>query len=138
MIIVKCDMCGKNIANGDKRTTYSISHETSYSCYDICEECANKVEEFIKASHKYYCEPIIPEEQEAMDKWKEGLSKTAMFNKEKNKCNKEHCEGCESFNYTSSVMRPDKLFVRCGKRNTMVLVDLEHTVKPEDFYEEEK
>lgn len=135
MMTVKCDMCGKIIAEGDKQTNYSISHETGFSCYDICEECSNKVEGFIKAAHKYFCEPINPEEQEAIDKWKEGLSETAMFKKEENKCNKEHCEGCESFDYTSSPIHPNKLHIRCNKTNQFGVVELEHTVKPEDFYE---
>lgn len=138
MVTVKCDMCGKDISNHDDgRTTVSFSKEDKFVCYDVCRECANKVEEFIKAAHKYYCEPISPEEQEAMDKWKEGLSETAMFKKEKNKCNKEHCEGCESFIYTSSVLHPNKLHIRCEKSKQVSIVDLEHTVKPEDFYEED-
>jgi hypothetical protein len=56
---------------------------------------------------------------------------------QENKCNKEYCKGCESFDYTSSVLNPDKLHIRCNKTNQFSVVDLEHTVKPEDFYEEE-
>lgn len=59
------------------------------------------------------------------------------YNKEENKCNKEHCEGCESFIYTSSPIHPNKLHIRCNKTNHFGIVDLGHTVKPEDFYEED-
>lgn len=55
-----------------------------------------------------------------------------------NKCNSEKCEGCEFFIYTSSVLNPHKLHIRCEKRKQVSIVDLGHTVKPEDFYEEEK
>lgn len=138
MVTVKCDMCGKDISNhDDRRTTISFPKEECFVYYDVCRECTNKIEEFIKASHKYFCEPINPEEQEAFDKWKEGLSETALFKKEENKCNKEHCDGCKSFIYTSSVLHPNKLHIRCNKINRSGVVDLEHTVKPEDFYEED-
>lgn len=131
-------MCGKDISNHDAgRSTVSFPKEDNFVCYDVCRDCANKIEEFIKVSHKYFCEPIVPEEQEAIDKWKEDLSKLAMFNKDQNKCDKEHCEGCESFKYTSSVLNPDKLHIRCNKTNHFGIVDLGQTVKPEDFYEED-
>jgi hypothetical protein len=57
---------------------------------------------------------------------------------EQDKCNKKYCKDCEFFIYTSSVIEPDKLHIRCNKTNQFSVVDLEHTVKPEDFYEEEK
>lgn len=121
MVTIKCDMCGKYILNDDRRISISFPKEDCFVCYDICEECSNKIDEFIKESHKQYCEPIIPEEQETFDK-----------------CNKEYCNGCESFNYTSSVLEPNKLHIRCNKTNQFRVVDLEHKVKPKDFYEEEK
>lgn len=115
MVTVNCDMCGKDISNHDDgRTTISFPKEDCFVCYDVCRECANKIEEFIKASH------ATPEEQETMDK-----------------CNKEYCKDCESFNYTSSVIEPNKLHVKCEKRKQVSIVDLEHTVKPEDFNEED-
>lgn len=64
--------------------------------------------------------------------------KTYAEKKDQNKCNRENCKGCESFIYTSSVLSPDKLHIRCNKSNKISVVDLEHTVNPEDFYEEEK
>lgn len=109
MVTVKCDMCGKDIANNERQSSYSIPHEIGCSYYDICEECSNKVEEFIKATKK-----------------------------DQIKCDKVKCEGCKSFTYTSSVIQPNKLHVRCNKINEFAVVDLEHIVKPEDFYEEEK
>ena len=114
MVTVKCDMCGKDILNDDGRITISFPKEDCFVCYDICKDCSNKVEEFIKATHK------VSEEQ-------------------KNKCNREYCKGCESFDYTSSVLNPDKLHIRCNKTNQFRVVDLEHIdiVKPEDFYEED-
>ena len=54
-----------------------------------------------------------------------------------NKCNREKCEGCESFMCTSSVLDPYKLHIKCEKRKQVSIVDLPHTVKPEDFNEEE-
>ena len=113
MVTVKCDMCGKNILNDDGRITVSFPKEECFVCYDICKECSNKVEEFIKTSHK------VPEEQ-------------------KNKCNREYCEGCESFVSMESPLLLNKLHIGCHKLNQTRIVDLEHTVKPEDFYEEEK
>lgn len=50
-------MCGKDILN-DGRTTFTFPKEDCFVCYDICKDCSNKVEEFIKAAH------IIPVEQE--------------------------------------------------------------------------
>lgn len=105
MVTVKCDMCGKDVSNHDDgRTTISFPKEDCFVCYDVCRDCANRIEEFIKTAHK------APEEQE-------------------NKCNREKCEGCESFIYSSSVLQPDKLHVRCEKRKQVSIVDLEHIVR---------
>lgn len=68
MVTVKCDMCGKDILNDDGRTTFSFPKEDCFVCYDVCRDCANKVEEFIKVSYKHSCEPLNPEDQEALDK----------------------------------------------------------------------
>lgn len=115
MVTVKCDMCGKDISNHDDgRTTISFPKEDCFVCYDVCRECANKIEEFIKTSH------ITPEEQETTDK-----------------CNKEYCEGCDFFASIESPLLLNKLHIRCEKTNQFRVVDLEHIVKPEDFYEED-
>ena len=114
MVTVKCDMCGKDISNHDDgRTTINFPKEYCFVCFDVCRECANKIEEFIKAAH------TTSEKQETI-----------------NKCNKEYCKGCEFFIYNSSVLSPNKLHIGCEKSKQVSIVDLEHTVKPEDFYKE--
>lgn len=52
MISVKCDMCGKDVTNDGRTTLFCFPHEQSFSSYDVCKECSNKIEEFIKSSDK--------------------------------------------------------------------------------------
>lgn len=105
MVSIKCDMCGKDILNDRDRISISFPHETSFTCYDLCEECSNRVEEFIKARH--------------------------------NKCNREYCEGCEHYQYASSILHPNKLITGCIEKKNSITVNIDYKVKPKDFNEEE-
>lgn len=117
MVTIKCDMCGKDILNDDGRTTFSFPKEDCFVCYDICEECSNKVEEFIKASHEPSCEPIDHEEVN------------------ESKCDWERCIDCDEFIYTSNPVTPYKLNVMCNKYNKSFVTDIDNVVTPKDFIE---
>ena len=117
MVTVKCDMCGKDILNDDGRTTVSFPKEDCFVWYDICKECSNKVEEFIKVSYKHSCEPINHEEVN------------------ESKCDWERCIDCTEFIYTSNPVVPFKLTVTCNKNNKSFTTEIAHDVTPKDFIE---
>jgi hypothetical protein len=80
----------------------------------------------------------IADDNKATVFFNEALNGIKTYAEKNDECNKKYCKDCEFFIYTSSVLNPDKLHIRCNKTNQFRVVDLEHTVKPEDFYEEEK
>lgn len=94
-----------------------------------------------KLKHNYCMSPEemqLVNEDKVKKEYNEVLKGIKTYAEKKNKCNREKCEGCESFMYTSSVLDPFKLHIRCEKRKQVSIVDLEHIVKPEDFNEGEK
>ena len=48
MKIIKCDRCGKEINYDQGRPAYMITHVSSSTIIDLCQECRKKLANFIK------------------------------------------------------------------------------------------